>query len=180
MSFVAGLVLWTLLEYLLHRFVFHERVLGARMALEHTDHHAKVDWFAPWSSKIALAVPVVSAVAALSWALGVWSAAGLVGGLLSGWLAYEALHRHLHAAGPRNAYGRWARRHHFHHHFVNPHQNHGVTSPVWDLVFRTWAPVERVVVPAKQADRLPWLLGPDGEIAPAVADLFELGLRRTR
>ena len=41
--------------------------------------------------------------------------------------------------------------HHLHHHFRNPKANHGVTSPVWDHVFRTADPVEVVRVPRKLA-----------------------------
>ena len=101
--FVGGLFAWTLLEYLLHRFAFHEKRLGAAMAREHLEHHAKVDWFAPWSSKLSLAVPVVGAVVLLSFPLGALRATGLVAGLVTGWLAYEALHRRLHVVGPSTA-----------------------------------------------------------------------------
>ncbi|MCB9685005.1 MAG: sterol desaturase family protein [Alphaproteobacteria bacterium] len=157
-AFVGGLVLWTFMEYVLHRFAFHEKKLGAAMAREHLEHHAKIDWFAPWSSKISLAIPVVAAVGLLSFPVGWAVASALVGGLVTGWLLYEALHRRLHVVGPSTAYGRWARLHHFHHHFADPRRNHGVTSPVWDIVFRTHTPVQRVTVPRRQADRLPWLL----------------------
>jgi len=34
-------------------------------------------------------------------------------------------------------YGRWAREHHFHHHFVDLRVNYGVTSGLWDVVLRT-------------------------------------------
>jgi sterol desaturase/sphingolipid hydroxylase (fatty acid hydroxylase superfamily) len=176
--FVGGVAAWTGLEYLLHRFVFHEKVLGGRMAEEHLAHHAKVSWFAPWSAKLALAAPIVAVVGAVGWALAGAGALGLVGGLVSGWLAYEWLHRRLHTHAAATAYGRWARRHHFHHHFADPHRNHGVTSPVWDVVFGTYTRVDQVVVPARQAHHLPWLCGADGEIAGAVAADFALGPRR--
>jgi sterol desaturase/sphingolipid hydroxylase (fatty acid hydroxylase superfamily) len=176
--FVVGALSWTWFEYVLHRFVFHERKLGARLAEEHLAHHAKVSWFAPWAAKLTLAVPIVGVVAGLGWLAVGPGAVGLVGGLLSGWLAYEWLHRRLHTHGPVSAYGRWARRHHFHHHFADPRRNHGVTTPVWDLVFGTYTHVEQVVVPARQTHHLPWLCGPDGEIAPAVSADFAVGPRR--
>lgn len=177
-GFVAGALSWSWFEYVLHRFVFHERWLGARLAREHLTHHAKVSWFAPWSAKLALAVPIVGAVVGLGW-LAVGPTASAAGcGLVAGWLVYERLHRRLHTHPPRSAYGRWARRHHFHHHFADPRRNHGVTSPVWDLVFGTWSPVERVIVPTRQAHHLPWLCGADGEVAPIAARDFALGPRR--
>lgn len=181
MTFVVGLVGWTFLEYVLHRFAFHEDRLGARMAREHLRHHAEVSWFAPWSAKLGLAAPVLGVLTALGWPLlGGPGALGLAAGVVTGWLAYEWLHRRLHTHAPRNAYGRWARRHHFLHHFRDPRANHGVTTPVWDWVFRTYVPAGRVVVPARQAHHLPWLLGPDGAIAPTVAADFELGPVRKR
>ncbi|MEQ1508731.1 MAG: hypothetical protein ABMB14_41270, partial [Myxococcota bacterium] len=61
-TFIAGMGLWTLLEYLLHRFVFHDRMLGKAAAAEHLQHHARVDWFSPWSSKLGLAAVVLPAV----------------------------------------------------------------------------------------------------------------------
>ena len=178
-TFGVGLVAWTLLEYALHRFAFHELRLGSRMAEEHLRHHAEVSYFAPWSAKVGLAVPGLAALTAGGGpALGAGGAAGLAAGVVAGWLGYEWLHRRLHTHGPATAYGRWARRHHFHHHFRDPRANHGVTSPLWDHVFGTATRVERVVVPARQAHHLPWLLGPDGELAPGLSADFELGVRR--
>ena len=61
LAFALGSAAWTLLEYLLHRFVFHgasPKGLGAR---EHRRHHAEVDYFAPWWQK-GLAALAVAAV----------------------------------------------------------------------------------------------------------------------
>jgi sterol desaturase/sphingolipid hydroxylase (fatty acid hydroxylase superfamily) len=177
-AFVVGLLSWTLLEYGLHRFVFHERHLGVAAAREHTEHHAKVSWFAPWSSKLLLAVVLLVPLVGVGLPLLGFGAVAWAVGVVCAWLAYEWLHRRLHTHGPLNAYGRWARRHHFFHHFRDPHRNYGVSSPVWDVVFGTRVKVEQVVVPARQAEHLPWLLGPDGEVRPEVAADFALGLRR--
>src|SRR5512143_1994437 len=113
----AGLMLWTLLEYLLHRWVFHGRVLGKMMAREHLKHHAKVDWFVPWWRKLALATPILAVIAGLGLlALGA-PGAGLVIGVFAGWIVYEWIHRQIHVSAPTNAYARWARTHHLSHHF---------------------------------------------------------------
>lgn len=173
-AFIAGVFVWTLLEYVLHRFVFHERWLGAALSREHLEHHAKVDWFAPWSSKFALAVPVLGGLSLVSVPL-VGAAVGvpLVCGVVGGWLTYEAIHRDLHVRAPTGAYGRWARRHHFRHHFGNPRGNHGVSTPIWDVVFRTLDPEVVVNIPKKHADRLHWML--DGDVIDArFADTYVL------
>ena len=75
----------------------------------------------------------------------------------------------MHTHAPRNAYGRWARRHHLHHHFANPKVNHGLTTSLWDHVFRTYEKPGVITVPGKQVPRLAWILE-EGE--PTVAAAF--------
>ena len=110
---------------------------AAEFYREHTAHHVDPTYFAPTSRKL-LAVSVAGLAAGLvasaiagprlgvSFALGF---AGTYGG-------YELLHRRIHTHAPTGPYGRWRRRHHWHHH-RRPQSNHGVTSPLWDLLFTT-------------------------------------------
>ena len=161
MALACGMFSWTLLEYVLHRFVFHERVLGARASRDHLKHHAKVDWFVPATTKAAAAVAVIILISVIGAMFSAVAAFGaFASGLISGWLAYEWLHRRIHVAAPFGPYGRWARRHHLAHHFGHANQNHGVSSPIWDLVFGTYAPVEAVKVPRLHAAKFPWLVEP--------------------
>ena len=172
LAFVLGLVLWTFLEYVLHRWAFHERVLGMAVAREHIEHHAKVDYFAPLSVKLAIAVPIVGTIFALGLLFTAATfASGLVIGVLSGWIVYEVIHRRIHVAAPLNGYSRWTRRHHLSHHFGNAKLNHGVSTPIWDHVFGTYAPDATVLVPRRHAAKFPWLLE-DASRAPR-----ELSLR---
>jgi sterol desaturase/sphingolipid hydroxylase (fatty acid hydroxylase superfamily) len=82
---------------------------------------------------------------------------GFVAAVSLGWSTYEWLHQSIHVNGPRSAYSRWAARHHLSHHFNRPNSNHGVTTPIWDLVFGTYAPAERVRVPKRSCASVPWL-----------------------
>lgn len=164
----GGVAVWTLLEYLLHRYVFHQRVFGRGPAHEHAVHHGRVDWFAPWSAKLRLAAIVLPVVGGAAWLAGGGGVVvPLLIGVVGGWLAYEWLHRSIHVRAPRGPYGRWARRHHLHHHFRNPAANHGVSTPVWDLVFGTFERCPSVAIPHRHVAKLPWLAGRDGGIAPA-------------
>jgi sterol desaturase/sphingolipid hydroxylase (fatty acid hydroxylase superfamily) len=96
-----------------------------------------------------------------------------VTGLVTFYGVYEWLHRREHTHAGIGAYGRWARRHHFHHHFVDGRRNHGVTTPIWDLVFGTYARPERIRVPAKLC--MAWLLDPaTGAIRERHAATYEL------
>jgi sterol desaturase/sphingolipid hydroxylase (fatty acid hydroxylase superfamily) len=173
--FAAGLgaVGWTLLEYLLHRFVFHGASATRLGAKEHRRHHAQVDYFAPWWQKALAALAVTAlmlplAIVAGDTAIGLSFTAGLIGMFL----LYEVLHRRAHTHPPSGPYGRWRRRNHFAHHFVDPRRGQGVTTPVWDRVFGTRLPVDRVPVPRRLA--MPWLVDAHGEIWPAFVNDYEL------
>lgn len=180
-SFLLGVFTWTLLEYLIHRFVFHGDLLGRAVASDHLQHHARFDWFAPFWKKSLTAAAVVLPLAAVGVAaVGPPGAAWAVG-VVGAWLAYEALHRRIHVAAPIGAYGRWARRHHLAHHFASPRKNHGVSSPLWDVVFGTLAaPVGELRVPGIHAGKLPWLVeaSPDGwRVRPPYADAYRVTTR---
>jgi len=96
------------------------------------------------------------------WAVGV--APGAVFGLsfVCTYLYYEWLHWASHKVAPTTAYGRWVRKNHFAHHFNSPKHNHGVTSGIWDVVFRTSKPPSQVRVPRKFA--MDWLIDDDGNV----------------
>lgn len=179
MSYLAAILLgalgWSASEYALHRGLGHRKGARNPFSVEHLKHHATLTWFAPTWKK-ALAAGVVLGVTAppLGWAFG---AAGLCGAasFVATYVAYEVLHRRLHTHPGSTRYGRWARRHHLHHHYSRPRLNHGVTSPLWDLVFRTLDVPATVQVPPGNA--LPWMLDGQGNLRPEHARDFQL-LRR--
>ena len=79
---------------------------------------------------------------------------------------------------PRSWYARWARRHHFSHHFTDARYNHGVTTPLWDLVFRTYRAPDKIHVPRKLA--MDWLLDESGELASRFSADYALKGRSSR
>jgi sterol desaturase/sphingolipid hydroxylase (fatty acid hydroxylase superfamily) len=174
---LAGIATWSLLEYLLHRFAGHDRRLVGRNAFgrEHSRHHAEGGYFAPSWKKVLAASGLATVVGVLA---GAWRSPNLLifmGGLLGCYAVYEILHRRLHTHSPRNRYGAWARHHHFHHHFEDIRKNHGVTSPIWDLVFGTYARPTSVAVPERLA--MPWLCDAAGDVRPAYAASYSLRRR---
>lgn len=172
----AGALTWTLLEYWIHRELGHRRT-GNPFGVEHVRHHATTRYFAPSWKKACVAAPVVGALgAALAWPVGPLPGAAFALGLGAMYALYERVHRRAHTHAPRGRYGRWLRRHHFHHHFHAPATNHGVTSPVWDVVFRTLARPGVVRVPEKHA--MDWLVGPDGAVRPEHAGDYAVLRRR--
>ncbi|MEZ5179658.1 MAG: sterol desaturase family protein [Acidimicrobiales bacterium] len=177
---VAGGFAWTLGEYVLHRFVMHELRGRGLPSREHLLHHADPEGnpgrpVLSWIGIVVVgAVLFVAPGLAVAGALGAPRAAGLA--LWAGWLAgygtYERIHTRCHTHPPRGAYGRWVRRHHFHHHYGHALANHGVTSPLWDLVFGTREVAERVRVPRRHAMR--WLVDAAGSVRPEHRATYEL------
>lgn len=161
--FLVGGAGWTLLEYTLHRFVMHEMRGKGLASKEHLTHHADVSYFSPTSKKTLTAVGVTSTVLPASWpVLGRNRALALVAGFNVTYVAYEVIHRRAHTHPPRNRYGRWLRRSHFHHHFGAPRKNHGVTTPIWDKAFGTYDEPGTIRVPRRMA--MTWLLDEAGEV----------------
>jgi sterol desaturase/sphingolipid hydroxylase (fatty acid hydroxylase superfamily) len=176
---LVGAVSWTLTEYLLHRFAMH--VLRGRglASREHLTHHADVTYFSPMSKKLAsaagttaIAFPLTTAIGGRRWAT------AFTAGLLGAYGLYEVAHRRLHTHPPRTRYGRWARRHHLHHHFGAPMRNFGVTSPVWDHLFGTNDAVHTVAVPRRSAPT--WLLDDAGDVRSEFADEYRVPPQRGR
>jgi sterol desaturase/sphingolipid hydroxylase (fatty acid hydroxylase superfamily) len=174
LSFAIGMFTWTLMEWFIHNILGHKPKGRHRISREHLDHHTDPDYFTSAAKKLALAIPVISAMFGLGTLIIATELAGAFAlGVGAGWLAYEVLHRKLHTSPPWNAYGRWARRHHFHHHFGSPRMNHGVTTPLWDILFGTYEKPTTVRVPKKQAHKLRWLLERSDDGAVRVDPRFE-------
>lgn len=131
-AFTGGVLLWSLIEYLMHRFAFHGFA-------PHWEHHAE-----PLDAKYILApFPLSLAFSAGLWAI-FWLATrstslpGLVlCGVWAGYLAYEGVHLRIHSSAPGGVLLRGLRRRHYYHHFADDRYCYGVTSPLWDFVFRS-------------------------------------------
>lgn len=142
--FVLGAVSWTLVEYLMHRFLFHARVTSesGKIAtfLAHGHHHVY-----PQDPRRIAATPLqLGSLMLLFWgafdlALGAGAPLALAGTLCA-YLAYEAVHWNAHHGRPRTALGQALRAYHLAHHHRDPRARWGIGSPLWDVVFRTTEP----------------------------------------
>lgn len=169
---LGGAVGWTFTEYLLHRGLGHRGKLRNPFTVEHLAHHADVSYFAPAYKKVIAMLLAAAITGPLAYvALGAHGVAAL-GGFLLMYGMYEVVHRRLHTAPSASRYGRWARRHHLHHHYRRPQMNHGVTTPLWDYVFGTLDVPDIVRVPRRNA--LPWMLDASGDLDARYADDFVL------
>jgi len=60
-------------------------------------------------------------------------------GIWIGFLYYETVHYRVHVGDANRGWIARQRRMHFHHHFRNSKQSFGVTTPIWDYIFKTAA-----------------------------------------
>jgi sterol desaturase/sphingolipid hydroxylase (fatty acid hydroxylase superfamily) len=180
-AFAAGLAGWTLLEYIIHNVLGHWPKGKTLVSAEHIKHHKNILYFSPLPLKIRGAVPVLGGAGVLFWlAFGLPCALGGVAALSLGWTTYETLHKSIHVNGPRTRYGRWAAKNHLYHHFMRPNRNHGVTTPLWDMVFRTHDKIDVVQVREKDLNDIPWLNAAFANPEAAPAYLHDYALRTSR
>jgi sterol desaturase/sphingolipid hydroxylase (fatty acid hydroxylase superfamily) len=140
-AYGGGLLIWTLVEYVMHRFSFHHapatRVEVAIAYLVHGVHHAYPDDSRRWMMPLVVTIPIVAALTLLAYAVGGAPALPVLGGFVHGYLAYDTLHHAIHRGANRSRAVRWLRKHHMQHHYATPDKRFGVSSPLWDLIFRT-------------------------------------------
>ena len=139
---VLALLIWTVFEYCVHRFLFHakaeRRITRFIVYLLHGIHHD-----AP-RDRTRLVMPPVPA--ALFLAI-LWPLFGLfipspwiepfMAFFLAWYLSYDYIHYATHHLPVRNRLARYIKRHHMEHHYKRSDRHFGVSSPLWDWVFRT-------------------------------------------
>jgi sterol desaturase/sphingolipid hydroxylase (fatty acid hydroxylase superfamily) len=170
-----GIVTWTLLEYVIHRWMGHDRRFKRTpFGIEHIRHHIEGNYFSPnWKKAIAAAIFAVVLIGPAILVAGPAVGGAYLVGLISFYGVYEWLHRREHTHAGIGPYGRFVRRHHFHHHFVDGRTNHGVTTPIWDFVFGTYERPTLIRVPAKLC--MAWLLDPStGTVRAEHAQTYQL------
>ena len=139
--FALGLFLWSLVEYVMHRWVFHyqpKSEWGKRLHfLVHGVHH---DY--PQDASRLVMPPVVSIPLALFFYglfLGIFGrlAPSAYAGLLFGYLCYDVIHYATHHFSMKRGAWLWLKQYHMRHHYKDDHSGYGVSSPLWDYIFRT-------------------------------------------
>lgn len=139
--YVGALLLFTLVEYLVHRYLFH-MITNTKLKenLQYAFHGIHHDH--PKDTGRLAMPPVVSVLIVVAlfylfrWIMGDYVFAFLPG-FISGYSLYLIVHHVVHAfQPPKNAFKiLWV--HHGIHHYKDHERAFGVSSPLWDLVFRT-------------------------------------------
>jgi sterol desaturase/sphingolipid hydroxylase (fatty acid hydroxylase superfamily) len=139
---LAGLGIWTLSEYWLHRKVFHwepDHPIGSRMHfIIHGVHHDHPNDKMRLVMPPGASIPLALLFAGIFWLIfGLPTGLPLFAGFLVGYLMYDYTHYYLHHAVPKTDFGKNLREQHMRHHFQDHRYGFGVSTPIWDAVFGT-------------------------------------------
>jgi dihydroceramide fatty acyl 2-hydroxylase len=139
---LAGALLWTLAEYILHRWVFH--YVGPRPwqrrahFIIHGVHHdfpSDADRLVmPLGASIPMGVVFYILFRVIAGPL--YCDPFFIGFGL-GYLTYDGVHFAVHHFRMSSRIGKWLKRYHMIHHHTGVEARYGVSSPLWDYVFRT-------------------------------------------
>ena len=139
---IGGIATWTLAEYLLHRFVFHFKAkseFGKKIHfIFHGVHH---DY--PSDSKRLVMPPSVSIpLAAIFYFIfrlifGESLMLPFFAGFIGGYLFYDISHYAIHHFNMHSKFWLAIKNYHMLHHYQDEYKGYGVSSPFWDIIFRT-------------------------------------------
>jgi sterol desaturase/sphingolipid hydroxylase (fatty acid hydroxylase superfamily) len=139
---IFGLFIWTITEYLLHRFVFHWELKGEIGARIHFIFHGVHHDYPSDSRRLVMPPSVSIPLATLFYFLfrfliGDVSVHPFFVGFLIGYLFYDISHYAIHHFNMHSKFWLAIKNHHIKHHYQDPDKGYGVSSPIWDYVFRT-------------------------------------------
>jgi sterol desaturase/sphingolipid hydroxylase (fatty acid hydroxylase superfamily) len=132
----AGFLLWTLMEYLLHRVALHRVPYFVPM---HGLHHTAPLAYIGTPTWLSVSILGAAIFAPVWWLAGLRVASGLTSGVMIGYVIYGLVHHVIHHRrnSPAGRYFNELRAHHMRHHYSPRSGNFGVTTPLWDHVFGT-------------------------------------------
>ncbi|KAJ3670041.1 hypothetical protein LUZ60_010365 [Juncus effusus] len=144
---IFGMFIWTLIEYSLHRFLFHIKTesywANTAHYLIHGCHHKHpmdgLRLVFPPAATFILLFPfwnVVKIFAPPS------TLPGLFGGGLLGYVIYDCTHYYLHHGQPSSNPAKHLKTYHLNHHFRIQNKGFGITSSIWDIIFGTLPPLK--------------------------------------
>jgi sterol desaturase/sphingolipid hydroxylase (fatty acid hydroxylase superfamily) len=150
---VGGIFVWTLTEYVLHRYVFHwykDTPWGRRVHfLLHGVHHD----YPNDGDRLVMPLLTSAPLAVLFYALFYFALGGarlaepFYAGFAVGYLTYDGTHYAVHHFKQTSRIGKYIKRHHMLHHHADHDGGFGVSTPLWDVVFGTMPQVAKLAKP---------------------------------
>jgi 4-hydroxysphinganine ceramide fatty acyl 2-hydroxylase len=141
--FILGLFIWTLVEYIMHRFVFHymppDKPWAMRMHfIFHGVHHDYPSDAKRLVLPPSLSIPLATGFYFLFKAiLPLNCIFAFFPGFILGYLFYDISHYAIHHFNFKGNIWKKIKQHHMLHHYQDPGKGYGVSSPLWDKIFRS-------------------------------------------
>ncbi|MGY5846520.1 sterol desaturase family protein [Salegentibacter sp. HM20] len=139
--FFAGMFFFTLVEYLMHRYLYHiPATTPKRQKISYTMHGVHHDY--P-KDKSRLAMPPILGLLIATILFVIYRAIlgdfvfGFLAGFLIGYAGYLGVHYSVHAFKVPNNFLKVLWHHHSIHHYREPDRAFGVSSTLWDHIFGT-------------------------------------------
>ena len=140
--FFIGLAVWTATEYFLHRYIFHYHPtseFGQRIHfIFHGVHHDYPSDAKRLVLPPSLSIPLSTGFYFLFNAIlppnYIW---GFFPGFILGYLFYDISHYAIHHFNFKGNIWKKIKQHHMLHHYQDPAKGYGVSSPLWDKIFRS-------------------------------------------
>ena len=144
--FVVGGLIWSFVEYTMHRWVFHyhpKTEIGKKVHfMVHGVHHD----YPRDSTRLVMPLLVSVPLAFVFWYLFRATMAphnyAFFAGFVAGYVLYDTTHYATHHWPMKNKFARFLKEYHMKHHYVDDDTAYSVTLPVWDVLFGTmpqWA-----------------------------------------
>jgi sterol desaturase/sphingolipid hydroxylase (fatty acid hydroxylase superfamily) len=139
--FGGGILFWTFFEYIAHRYIFHIHAKGKTAQkiayIMHGNHHEfprdRSRLFMPALPSIIIS----STIFLIMYLIIGRSAFAFFPGFILGYLMYASMHYAIHAWNPPFKWLKPLWRNHHLHHYKEEEKGFGVSSNLWDYVFRT-------------------------------------------
>lgn len=146
--FFAGILVWTLFEYFLHRYLFHLQIdsdWGRRIHfMIHGCHHD----YPNDSMRLVIPTGAALVLAVMMYWFFYFFVVYLFGGTMAmhhgffasfviGYVTYDMMHYATHYAKFKNKWFREIQKNHLDHHYVDHDKGFGLSNVFWDRVFGT-------------------------------------------
>jgi len=181
--YIAGIPVWTFVEYLTHRYILHGRFKPsehrwklhkwfAHKVLDplHWEHHERPFDGLHINGTIKDLLPLFAVTAPLSFIFPVYTTPLMLAAVCQSYVAEEWVHHSVHYYNLRSSYWRYIKKHHFYHHTSQGMtRGFGTTSGMWDTVFGTRfpEPVRQRLYGGKKRPALAQASSPSGAGAQA-------------
>ena len=138
--FASGLFIWSLTEYVMHRFVFHFKPTGKLMERIHFIFHGVHHDYPNDANRLVMppsaSIPLATGFYFLfSVFMSEYVLASFFPGFITGYVCYDMTHYALHHANFKSEFWKNLKKYHMRHHYAESDKGYGVCSNIWDKIF---------------------------------------------